>query len=206
MRGASPNTTTISSKAAIPYEASATSEAPWDGPRTIASIPNDADADLLREYYAWVESSANQDVKSSYKFIHHEYPSGAANLRACSSGIAILNGGRGGTTIPEDQIRGVYNHLRRHLEAGDREVPELRLDQEDDERRRREYSAPGTQHKEATEHQTVSNADDEQPIVSEAFVPSTDETRRQVMQALAEYRARSLGFRVESNRKHREDE
>ena len=196
IRGASRQPATLSAKSPIPYEATATTDDPWDGPATIASIPNDSTADTLREYYAYVETGANPDAKSSYRFIHHEHPSGEANLRACSSAIAVLNGGRGGTTIPEDQIRGVYNHLRRHLEAADREAPELKIDIEDDERRRREYQESGHQHKEAIEHAPVLSADDEQPIISEAYVPSTDEARRQVEEALERYRARSIGFRL----------
>ena len=44
----------------------------------------------------------------------------AANVKACTSGIGILNGGRGGTTIPSSDRKGVYNHLAKHLrDAGE---------------------------------------------------------------------------------------
>jgi len=51
---------------------------------------------------------------------------GAANVRACITGIAVLNGARGGTTIPDADRRGVWNHLARHLRDADVEPPELK--------------------------------------------------------------------------------
>lgn len=50
---------------------------------------------------------------------------GAANVRACRAGIGILNGARGGTTIPSSAKQGVYDHLARHLRDAGLEAPEL---------------------------------------------------------------------------------
>jgi hypothetical protein len=44
---------------------------------------------------------------------------------ACSAGIAVLNGGRGGTSIPDDDVSGVYAHLAKHITDADLEAPEL---------------------------------------------------------------------------------
>ena len=135
VRGASPNTTTISAKTdkkAIPFKSTPTTDEAWNGPEARTRIANDAGADVLREAYAWVAEGANPDAKSSYKFIHHEVSEsgkvGSANLRACSSAIAVLNGGRGGTTIPKTDRKAVYNHLAGHLKDADRDVPELLTD------------------------------------------------------------------------------
>jgi len=51
---------------------------------------------------------------------------GAANVRACQTGIGVLNGARGGTTIPAGDRRGVYNHLAAHLRDADVEPADLR--------------------------------------------------------------------------------
>jgi hypothetical protein len=113
-------------KAAIrPHETPVVAKA-WDAAAAEAAISDDASIAELRSVYAWVDSDGDPEVKASYRFPHHHEPGGAANLRACTTGIAVLNGARGGTSIPESDRRGVYNHLAGHLQDGDREPPELR--------------------------------------------------------------------------------
>lgn len=106
-----------------------TSEGRWSGARAEAKLEN-GDERALRRAYAWVDPEGDKNVKSSYKFIHHEVAKdgaiGPANLRACTSGIAVLNGGRGGAKIPEADRKGVYNHLARHLRDGGKDPPELK--------------------------------------------------------------------------------
>jgi hypothetical protein len=113
-------------KAAIrPHETPVVSRA-WDAAAVVASIPADASIADLRSVFAFADSNADPEVKSSYKFPHHHGPGGPANLRACMTGIAVLNGGRGGADIPDSDRQGIYNHMAAHLEDGDRDVPELR--------------------------------------------------------------------------------
>ena len=50
---------------------------------------------------------------------------GAANVRACTTGIAVLNGGRGGADIPASDRKGVHDHLARHLRDAGEDPPEL---------------------------------------------------------------------------------
>jgi hypothetical protein len=76
--------------------------------------------------YGWCDPEGDPEVKSSYRFAHHDGPGGAANIRACLIGIAKLNGAAGGPGIPESDRRGVYNHLAAHLVDDDRTPPELR--------------------------------------------------------------------------------
>jgi HK97 family phage prohead protease len=114
---------------AIAYKKTATSEASWDGPKVKAEIPDDAKAATLRQFFAWEDPEADANTKAAYKFVHHEISNGsagAANLTACSAGIAVLNGGRGGTTIPAADRQGVYDHLAAHLKDGGKEPPALR--------------------------------------------------------------------------------
>lgn len=135
--GAGVNTRTLSAKSAKPpaaptrKRAMAPHDTPvvtrsWDGPRTVSGIADDARPSELRTVYAWVDPDGDPEVKGSYKFPHHHGVGGPANVRACLAGIAILNGGRGGTSIPDADREGVYKHLAAHLRDADREVPELR--------------------------------------------------------------------------------
>jgi len=115
---------------AIPVHHTAVSDASWDGPKNEANLKNDGDAAYYRKAYAWVDPEKDPDTKAAYKFIHHEVSSdgkiGAANIRACITGIAVLNGARGGTKIPKADRKGVYNHLAAHLRDADIEPPELK--------------------------------------------------------------------------------
>jgi len=120
--------TSLAIRAAIAAHSTAVDDGPWDGATAERRLPESEAS--LRQAHAWVDPSGDPDTKSAYKFIHHDVDGdgdvGAANLVACSSGIGILNGGRGGTTIPAGDRRGVYDHLARHLRDGDREPPGLR--------------------------------------------------------------------------------
>jgi len=84
--------------------------------------------------YAWRDESKNPNQKVAYRFHHHFLNSdgspGAASRVAVSSGIGILNGARGGTTIPTADRKGVYDHLSYHLTSAGRTAPQL-LSQED---------------------------------------------------------------------------
>jgi len=106
------------------------SDSDWDGPRAKANLSNDEDSAYYKKAFAWFNSDGDPNVKSSYKFIHHMVDAngniGAANINACITGIAILNGARGGTKIPSSDKQGVWNHLAKHIRDADREAPELR--------------------------------------------------------------------------------
>lgn len=190
-------------KAAIPYRATATTDSAWNGPRTVAAIPTDASRTTLRQMFAYVDSDENPTSKSSYKFPHHVWDGGVgdANIRACRAGIAALNGARGGTDIPESDRAGVYRHLRRHLDEAGIDAPELLGAESAEEemgrrRRRRNYQDEAASIKEVTDHDDNLAADDDVVLVTESFVPSTDEQRQQVQAKLTELRARQLGIRL----------
>jgi len=116
-------------QAIAPHETATTDDA-WDAGANEANLSNDAGAAAYKRAYAWQDPDGDPDTKAAYKFIHHmvsfDGTVGAANLTACSAGIAVLNGGRGGTTIPDGDRQGVWNHLAAHLRDADREPPELR--------------------------------------------------------------------------------
>lgn len=115
-------------RTALPIHHTAVDNGPWDGPAAAARVKN-GDAAALRMFSAWVDPKGDPKAKSSYKFGHHDVAAdgtvGAANLTACSAGIAVLNGGRGGTKIPDSDRRGVYAHLAAHLADGKKKPPPL---------------------------------------------------------------------------------
>lgn len=109
-----------------------TSDSPWDHAENETRLASPMSVDTARNAYAWIDDARIEDgeiVKDACKFLHHDVGAdgspGAANLAACSNGIGILNGGRGGTDIPAGDRQGVYDHLAAHLRDADREAPPL---------------------------------------------------------------------------------
>lgn len=113
---------------AIAAHKTATTDASFDGPGIEAKIPNDTGEANLRKMFAWIDPEGDPEKKASYKFIHHMWDGspGAANTRACTSGIGVLNGGRGGTTIPSADKQGVWDHLAKHIKDSGADPPELK--------------------------------------------------------------------------------
>lgn len=132
-RGAGIETHTVAikrKKSAIASHSTATSDVAWDGPANETRVKSGEGLPYYRRIYAWRDPDGDPAVKSTYRFIHHEIDGdgnpGAANVRACQTGIGVLNGARGGTTIPAGDRDGVYTHLARHLRDADVEPPELK--------------------------------------------------------------------------------
>ncbi len=116
---------------AVASHDTATSEATWDGPANESRLDSPLSVETARNAYAWIDMDRVGDgtvPKDAASFIHHEVNAdgtpGAANLTACSTGIGVLNGGRGGTTIPSSDMQGVYDHLAAHIKDADKEPPE----------------------------------------------------------------------------------
>jgi hypothetical protein len=105
-----------------------TSTKAWDSGRALRRLPNNSGAAARRRLFAWIEDGAR--TERAGKFPHHDVTAdgkvSAANLRACSSGIGILNGGRGGADISQAARRAVYKHLATHLRDAGKEPPDLR--------------------------------------------------------------------------------
>ena len=106
------------------------SDKAWDGPGNEARLKNDEKADYYKKAFAWQDPDADKETKSAYKFIHHEVSGDgkieAANIRGCQTGIAVLNGARGGAKIPSGDRKGVWNHLAAHIKDADLEPAELK--------------------------------------------------------------------------------
>ncbi len=115
---------------AISVHRTPVSDASWDGPANERRLRLDQPASYYRRAYAWQDPDGNERTKAAYRFIHHFVAEGgnigAASLVACRTGIAVLNGARGGTTIPDADRRGVWEHLAQHIRDAGEEPPELR--------------------------------------------------------------------------------
>lgn len=124
--------TPVMTAAAVASHNTPTSTGAWDGPANEKRLTSPMAVTVGRQAYAWIDDAAvegDQMPKTAGRFIHHEVGTGgrpgAANMTACSTGIGVLNGGRGGTTIPTDAVQGVYDHLAAHLRDGEQEPPPL---------------------------------------------------------------------------------
>lgn len=130
--GANRGTRILSAKSAIPVSAGpkTTDDGSWDGPAAKKNLKADGDAAYYRSAFAWVDPDKDATQQGSYRFIHHNVSAdgtvSAANLTACTTGIGVLNGGRGGTTIPDGDRQGVYDHLAAHITTAGNEPPELK--------------------------------------------------------------------------------
>jgi Phage Mu protein F like protein len=119
-----------SSFAAVGSHDTATTGDSWDIGVNEKRLPSPMPAATGRNFYAWIDNGQVTDgemPKDAGKFGHHMVSAdgrpGAANTVACSSGIAVLHGGRGGTTIPDDDRRAVYDHLASHMRDAGMEPP-----------------------------------------------------------------------------------
>jgi len=116
---------------AVGTHTTATSDGPWDAAANEKRIDGPLTVDKARAAYGWYDSGAVEDgelPKSAAKFLHHQIgedgTAGAANLAACSAAIGALHGARGGTSIPDADRRGVYDHVAKHLrDAGQEPEP-----------------------------------------------------------------------------------
>jgi uncharacterized protein len=131
-------------RAAIAVHSTDTSDAAWDGPANSGDLP--AQEAALRLAHAWVDPDGDAAAKSSYRFIHHfvgvDGDVGAASTVACGTAIGVLNGARGGTTLPEEDRQAVYKHLARHLKDAGLKAPELKQVEGEPGESTRETSTP----------------------------------------------------------------
>jgi len=117
----------------VAYKKTPTSEGSWDGPANRKNLPSPLPVETAREAFAWIDETRVEDgniPKDACKFLHHlvadDGTVGDADVQACSTGIGVLNGEMQGTTIPDADRQGVYDHLSHHLIDAGKEPPELK--------------------------------------------------------------------------------
>lgn len=118
---------------AVGTHATATSDGEWDEGPNSKRLDSPLTLEKVRAAYAWYDGGRVEDgelPKDAAKFLHHEINAdgtvGPANLTACSATIGALHGARGGTSIPDSDRRGVYDHVAAHLRDAGREPEPFR--------------------------------------------------------------------------------
>jgi len=83
-----------------------------------------------RSCFLYVDSETGEDNFTGYKFPYVDIIDGEPNVifRALAAIIAALNGGRGGTGIPDSAVEGVYREAAKQYRRFDEEPPELKRD------------------------------------------------------------------------------
>ena len=84
--------------------------------------------------FAWFDAE-KKETQGAYKLPHSDIIDGdlCDVWKGVAAAMSALLGGRGGTDIPEDDRRGVYDHLAKHYKQFDKEPPEFRAALEEDE-------------------------------------------------------------------------
>lgn len=126
---------TVLQLSTVRFEETPAFDEPWDGDdaerriRAWATRGDTLDFNQYRRAFAWWDSD-NPDALGSYKLPHHDIRNGRlqVNFRGVVAAITALLGGRGGTTIPANEQRAVYNHLARHYRQFDKEPPPFRTE------------------------------------------------------------------------------
>lgn len=124
-------------KGIAPSDVSRTTASPdtsWSAP-TLSSFTSQnweslsvADKKKITGHYAWATANPPSTF-GGLKLPHHRPRDGAVVWRGVVSAMAALMGARGGTSIPDADMRKVYNHLASHYEQFDKKPPEFDSDE-----------------------------------------------------------------------------
>ena len=161
-------------KAALPsHSTDVDMNASWDNGTNSRRVESPSTKSYFSKIFAYLDNGADDTVKSSYRYIHHEVLAdgtpGAANMRALAAGMAALNGARQGTVIDEAGRKGVHAHLASHYEDAGRNAPPLLAKSELDSI----YTTMETKSTELVIGQAVS-ADNVDEIVYGTIIESND--------------------------------
>jgi len=80
----------------------------------------------LRKMSTWFKSDDPQ-VVTNYKFLHHKASDLRVVWKGVTSSMALLLGVNGGVEIPDEERKGVYDHLAQHYKEFEKEAPEFKL-------------------------------------------------------------------------------
>jgi hypothetical protein len=97
--------------------------------RNWAGGPNKEDVDFKKYRKGFTQFDENDaDNFGAYKLPHHDVVDGEVKTvwRGVAAAMGVLLGARGGVDIPEDERRGVYNHLKRHYSEFEKDVPDFK--------------------------------------------------------------------------------
>ena len=102
----------------------------WDGTDKLDRIIEHGGWDAVATAHAWYEDDDEHDPprkKTAYKLPHHELVDGKLQVvwAGVTAAMNVVEGGRGGANIPDDELEAVHAHLARHYEEFGEEAPPL---------------------------------------------------------------------------------
>jgi len=108
--------------------AKASEDEAWDAGAEVKKAVGDATK--LKKMHTWVDTSDenyNAEERKWYKLPHHKGDGSQAVVwRGVAAAMGALLGARGGVDLPDNDKKGVYDHLAKHYKQFDKEAPELR--------------------------------------------------------------------------------
>lgn len=109
-------------KGAVPYHdyGEADPDEAWDGPAQVKECGDDIEK--LKSICAWFDAE-DPDVKSSYKLPHHRASDRKAVWKGVVAAGSVLQGGRGGASLPEKDVAAVKAHLEHHYHDFGKKAP-----------------------------------------------------------------------------------
>lgn len=125
----------IGDKGVVTYVAgTADDSVSWDGDAAVASLrswaggPDKDDIDWTRYRlgFGWYDADDTENF-GAYKLPHHRSADGTFYTvwGGVAAAMGALLGARGGVDVPNEDKRGIYNHLSRHYKQFDKEPPEF---------------------------------------------------------------------------------
>ena len=94
----------------------------WDSATELAKV----EITDIKSLCAWIDVENTQE-KSAYKFLHHKSDEdNTVVMRGVAEAMGVLLGIGGGISLPEDECKEVYDHLKKHYEEFEQEVPDFK--------------------------------------------------------------------------------
>lgn len=120
----------------VPSHSTPTDSSSWDRTAQFKKMRSPATPGYFNDIFAFQLPNTRGNYKTHYSFVHHfvgeNGAPGAASTTAMANSMAVLNGGRQGTVLRGAARAGVHRHIAAHYKEADREVPELKSDDDVD--------------------------------------------------------------------------
>ena len=110
-------------------------DAVWEEGKAVANITKWASSDKsgTKETIDWSKfakgfafQGEKKDDLAAYKMPHHDIVEGnmMTNVNGVIAAMTVLLGAKGGTDIPDEDVKGIYGHLAKHYKEMGKEAPE----------------------------------------------------------------------------------
>ena len=110
-------------------------DATWEEGKAVSNITKWASSDKsgTKETMDWNKfakgfafQGEKKDDLAAYKMPHHDIVEGSmmTNVNGVIAAMTVLLGAKGGTDIPDEDVKGIYGHLAKHYKEMGKEAPE----------------------------------------------------------------------------------